>query len=62
MEQILLKIGDNYPFKKAFKIKNDFINKEDTSNISFNLDNNEIIIVDYEIKIGNLLKLEKIKI
>ena len=61
VEQILIKKGDNYPFRKAFKFKNDFINKEDTLKISFNLENNENIISEYEIKIGNLLKLDKNK-
>ena len=61
VEQILLKIGDNYPIRKAFKFKNEFINQEKKLNISFNLDNNENNIVEYEIKIGELLKLEKNK-
>ena len=61
VEQILLKIGDNYPIRKAFKFKNEFINQEKKLNISFNLDNNENNIVEYEIKIGDLLKLEKNK-
>ena len=61
VEQILLKKGDNYPFRKAFIFKNYFIIKENILNISFNLDNNENNIVEYEIKIGNSLKLDKNK-
>ena len=61
VEQSLIKKGENYPIRKAFKFKNDFINKEDNLRISFNLENNENNIIEYEIKIGNLLKLEKNK-
>ena len=61
IEQILIKKGDNYPIRKALKFKNDFINKEDKLNISFNLENNDNKIIEYEIKIGNSLKLERNK-
>ena len=61
VEKIILNKGDNYPFKKAFKFRNEFINKENKLNISFNLDNNKNNIVEYEIRIGNLLKFDKNK-
>ena len=61
IEQNIIKKGDNYPIRKALKFKNEFINKEDKLNISFNLDNNENNIVEYEIKIGRSIKLDKNK-
>ena len=62
VEQCLIKKGDNYPIRKAFKFKNDFINKEDIINIAFYLDeNNKEYITKYEIQIGRLMKLEKNK-
>ena len=61
LEQTILNKGDNYPFKKAFKFRNEFINKENKLNISFKFDNNENNIVEYEILIGNLLKFDKNK-
>ena len=61
IEQILLKKGDNYPIKKAFRFKNEFIIQENKLLISFYLNNNQKNIVDYEIKIGNLLKYDKNK-
>ena len=66
VEQCLIKKGENYPIRKAFKFKNEFINKEDKINISFNLskdnnEDNEGFICSYEIEIGKLMKLEKNK-
>ena len=66
VEQILIKKGDNYPIRKAFKFKNEFICKENKINISFTLDSNNnnkdnIAIVEYEVTIGNLLKFDKNK-
>ena len=62
LEQSLIKKGENYPIRKAFKFKNEFINKEDKLNISLYLNNKkEEYISQYEIVIGNLMKLEKNK-
>ena len=74
VKQILLKKGENYPIRKAFKFKNEFINKEDKLNLGFNLNNNndnknndnkdnkeEEYICKYEIQIGRMMKLEKNK-
>ena len=62
VEQNLIKKGDNYPIRKALKFKYDFIKSEDKINISFNLDNNDNInIVEYEIKIGRYIRLDKNK-
>ena len=65
VEQCLIKKGDNFPIRKAFKFKNDFINKEDVLNIAFYLDENNKekneYISKYEIQIGTLMKLEKNK-
>ena len=60
LEQNLIKKGDNYPVRKAFKFKNDHIIKEEKLNISFNIDNTNNI-TQYEIQIKNLMKLEKNK-
>ena len=61
IEQNIIKRGDNYPIRKALKLKNEFINKEDKLNISFYLDNYKSNIFEYEIKIGRSLKLDKNK-
>ena len=62
VEQNLIKKGDNYPIRKALKFKYDFIKSEDKINISFNLGNNDNInIVEYEIKIGRYIRLDKNK-
>jgi molecular chaperone DnaK (HSP70) len=66
IEQNLIQKGDNYPIRKAFKFKNEFIRKENKINISFNLDSNNnnkdnIAISEYEVTIGNLLKFDKNK-
>ena len=67
VEQCLIKKGDNYPIRKAFKFKNEFINKEDILNLGFYLNDNNInkekeeYISKYEIQIGKLMKLEKNK-
>ena len=62
VEQNLIKKGDNYPIRKAFKFKNEFINKEDKLNISLYLNNKiEEYICKYEIFIGKMMKLEKNK-
>ena len=64
IEQNLIQKGDNYPIRKAFKFKNEFINKEDILNICFNLNkennNNEYICI-YEIQIEKMMKFEKNK-
>ena len=62
VEKELIKKGENYPIRKAFKFKNEFINKEDIINVGFYLDNeNKELICNYEIEIGNKMKLEKNK-
>ena len=61
VEQCLIKKGENYPIRKAFKFKNEFINKEDVLNIGFYLSNKDNYISFYEIAINQLMKLEKNK-
>ena len=62
VEQNLIKKGDNYPIRKALKFKYEFIKSEDKININFNLGNNDNInIVEYEIKIGRYIRLDKNK-
>ena len=61
VEQCLIKKGENYPIRKAFKFKNEYIKNEDVLNILFYLDNKENYICNYEIQIGLLMKLEKNK-
>ena len=64
IEQNLIQKGDNYPIRKAFKFKNEFINKEDILNICFNLNkenNNNGYICKYEIQIEKMMKFEKNK-
>ena len=64
IEQNLIQKGDNYPIRKAFKFKNEFINKEDILNICFNLNkenNNDEYICKYEIRIEKMMKFEKNK-
>jgi molecular chaperone DnaK (HSP70) len=64
IEQNLIQKGDNYPIRKAFKFKNEFINKEDILNICFNLNkenNNDEYICKYEIQIEKMMKFEKNK-
>ena len=62
VEQNLIKKGENYPIRKAFKFKNEFISKEDELSISFYLNNNiDEFISKYDISIGNLMKLQKNK-
>ena len=66
ISQTLINKGDNYPIRKAFKFKNEFINKENILKIILHLnkdnnDNKNDCISEYEISIGNLIKLEKNK-
>ena len=59
-KQLLIQKGDNYPVRKAYKFKNEFIKDEEAIQVFFRL-NDEKEISKYEIRIGSLGKLQKNK-